>query len=648
MSVAWYAKRLASMSFPEVVHRVGEQAKRTASRHRSYGWEAFDRQGSLRPIPGLQATFYSGVTPALGTTIRESADAHIEGCFSAHGVSWPQRSSSDPFPREVWCFDPITQRLWPGNDRYCYDLKYRHRRDLGDIKFVWDFNRLQFMQPLAAAVALWDDRRALSTLETAISSWMQHNRPFCGLAWNSGIELSLRAVSLVLVASLCGDKLSPAVNSKLVTVLRAHLFWLGRFPSRFSSANNHLVAEALGEFLIASVLSDAGTEEIADKARNTLEREAKLQIHADGTAAEQSPNYGAFTAEMLLLASMVARAFGRPFDPSVDARLLAFSDFVGWLCDEQGRVPNIGDDDEGRVLTLCGHHEHAYPASVARAICSQFGAPAAAPASQDKPELRDAFFTPTQGPAPAPEGCRTFEVGGYSVVRERRAGRWTRLVFDHGPLGYLAIAAHGHADANAFTLALDGEDVLVDPGTYLYHSGGDWRNWFRGTPAHNTLTVEGADQSIIAGPFNWSHKAIGSMDAFEGGDLWRIAASHDGYVKRFGVRHRRVLQATGAGLDVLDTLPEATRSLQVEASWQFAPGLHVRRSGDVFAVHRGDKPLLRMAFSAPGEISTTCGGDEVHGGWVSQSFGHKAEATRLVWRGPLPREGLRTELNWLV
>src|ERR1700731_4936296 len=107
----------------------------------------------------------------------------------------------------------------------------------------------------------------------------------------------------------------------------------------------------------------------------------------------------------------------------------------------------------------------------------------------------------------APEGLRSFEEGGYSVVRETRAGRRVRFVLDHGPLGYLSIAAHGHADANAVTLSLDDRPILVDPGTYLYHSCGKWRDWFRGTRAHNTLNVQGADQSIISGPFNWPHKA---------------------------------------------------------------------------------------------------------------------------------------------
>ena len=49
----------------------------------------------------------------------------------------------------------MTGGLWPGSDQFCFDIAYRHERALGDVKYVWEFNRLQFLQPLAAAVDAW-------------------------------------------------------------------------------------------------------------------------------------------------------------------------------------------------------------------------------------------------------------------------------------------------------------------------------------------------------------------------------------------------------------------------------------------------------------------------------------------------------------
>ena len=73
------------------------------------------------------------------------------------------------------------------------------------------------------------------------------------------------------------------------------------------------------------------------------------------------------------------------------------------------------------------------------------------------------------------------------------------MVFDCGELGFGSLAAHGHADALSVTVRAGGVDVLVDPGTYDYFTFPDWRRYFRSTRAHNTLGIDGVDQSAQLG-----------------------------------------------------------------------------------------------------------------------------------------------------
>src|SRR5690606_4806822 len=120
------------------------------------------------------------------------------------------------------------------------------------------------------------------------------------------------------------------------------------------------------------------------------------------------------------------------------------------------------------------------------------------------------------------------------------------------------IAAHGHADALSFTLSVDGRELFVDPGTYAYHTQARWRAYFRGTAAHNTVRVDGEDQSEPGGNFLWLRKAragcslwlsSAQKDTFEG---W-----HDGYLRLPDpVKHRRLLELDKAAriLVVEDTL----------------------------------------------------------------------------------------------
>ncbi len=641
----WYFHRLRNMNAPELVHRVAELGKKSISRRRRHGWEDFSSAGAAPALPFLKQAVLANATPEMQAAVREATRRLLDGHLEIHGLAWPKRAPDDLFPLDFWRLDPVSGGLW--SDAYCFDISYRHERHLGDVKYVWDANRLQFLQPLAISVALWSDADALRAIETAIESWSAANPPFRGVGWNSGIELALRAISLIFAASLCADKLTPAAGQRLRAILAAHLYWLRRYPSRFSSANNHLILELLGVYLIARALPDLpSARPIAEAAQKALERETLAQILPDGASAEQSPTYGAFAAEALLLAVLAARAGGLEFSAPARDRLASFADCIAWLADGSGVTPAIGDDDEGRCLTVPGLDEPRFPASVAAGVAGALDASSGLPDPLERSQIREAVFGAPSLRREPPLGLRTFSDGGFSVVRERRAGKNLFLVMDHGPLGYLSIAAHGHADANALILSLDDQPILVDPGTYLYHSGESWRDWFRGTRAHNTLNIAGVDQSLISGPFNWSHKAKARLETVRPLPDWSLVARHDGYVARFGVEHQRAVTATPNGVEILDRLLPAPIDSPCELVFQFAAGLSVTPDERGFAIAREGAALAHLRFDTPGEVEIRCGLATLDGGWVSPRFGEKIAAPRLSWQGKLAASGLRSFISW--
>ena len=52
---------------------------------------------------------------------------------------------------------------------------------------------------------------------------------------------------------------------------------------------------------------------------------------------------------------------------------------------------------------------------------------------------------------------------------------------------------HGHCDALSVILNVNGKNLLIDPGTYTYTGDQEWRAYFRGSSAHNTVTVDEQD-----------------------------------------------------------------------------------------------------------------------------------------------------------
>jgi len=75
-----------------------------------------------------------------------------------------------------------------------------------------------------------------------------------------------------------------------------------------------------------------------------------------------------------------------------------------------------------------------------------------------------------------------------------------RLVADAGPLGYQTIAAHGHADALRSPVGRR-EGVPHRSGDLCLSHARPVASLFRGTAAHNTLRVDGMDQSQSGGNF---------------------------------------------------------------------------------------------------------------------------------------------------
>src|SRR5262249_33801097 len=99
---------------------------------------------------------------------------------------------------------------------------------------------------------------------------------------------------------------------------------------------------------------------------------------------------------------------------------------------------------------------------------------------------------------------RAFVDGGYYILGcDLQTPRELRPVVDAGPLGLGPVAAHGHADALSITLSVGGVQILVDPGTFIEHGDSPWRDYFRGTAAHNTIRVDGRDQSEPGGDSLW-------------------------------------------------------------------------------------------------------------------------------------------------
>ena len=228
------------------------------------------------------------------------------------------------------------------------------------------------------------------------------------------------------------------------------------------------------------------------------------------------------------------------------------------------------------------------------------------------------------GPAMA---SKPYRDSGYYVLRSNAgpSSPAVRVFFDCAELGFGAIAAHGHADCLSFSLAVNGCEVLVDPGTYDYYTYPEWRNYFRSTLAHNTVEIDGQSQSELQGAFMWGHRANATLVDWVDEDVQvSVVGEHDGYAKLDDpVLHRRSLEldkTTGA-VSVVDRLL-CSGSHEARVSFHVAPGYSVLAQGDDVVIS-GNGSRLRLT-SPDGRFEVVAASDETMTGWISDGYHRKA------------------------
>ncbi|MFI1836351.1 alginate lyase family protein [Streptomyces olivaceoviridis] len=632
MSAGWYLRRLSRMGPREVAGRAGDAVRRR--RWRSAPPDCPDVTGA-RFTAVLPAGTIAAVPPDAAKRLVAEADRLMDGRAEYFGVVRDDLADPD------WWYDPKTGRRAPGG--YAFDVPYRDEETVGDIKQIWELSRHQYLTVLAAAYALTGNERYAERVAGHLRSWWAANPPLRGVHWTSGIELGIRLLSWVWIRRLLDGWPGAAGlfegDPVALNQIWHHQRWLAAFPSRGSSANNHVIAEAAGQFAAACAFGwfPSSARWRADALRS-LERHLRANTFPSGLNRELASEYHGLVLELGLAAVAEADAAGVPVPAPVRLVLLRMTDALAAVVDSRLRPPRQGDADDGHGLVVDGAGTDRW-ASLLATGDAVFGRLAWWPAvtgTDVRTPLLAALLEPG-GPSVSRPASRPahFADAGMTILRGP-AEIWCRC--DGGPHGFLSIAAHAHADALSLEVRHDGVDVLADPGTYCYHGQPEWRRYFRSTLGHNTVQLDGGDQSVSGGPFLWTRHARSRVLAADASDASfagtaRWCAEHDGY--RPSTHRRRVeLTAPKRELRVVDEVRGARRAVRL--AFHLGPEISADLVGNraelTWSRDGEDRSALLVL---PGELSWRAhrGETEPPLGWYSAGFGRKEPTTTLVGTG---------------
>jgi hypothetical protein len=632
------------MGIPEIAYRLYQAGQAILERH-GFG---------LATVPERSlssATGHAWVDTLPVVFEREKAqylsraDQVISGSFNVFALE----SVKLGFPPD-WNKDPKTGKAAPM--QFGKTIDYRDEAIVGDIKYLWEPNRHLELVWLAQAWHLSKDDRYLDGARCLLSSWFKQNPYPFGVNWTSSLEHAIRLINWSFAWHIFGGPQSPllsgpegeALEKQWMESVYQHCFFISKHHSKYSSANNHLLGEFAGLFIGAVTWPLWDKSLVWEKdARLGLEEQSLLQNAPDGGNREQAIWYQHEVIDFLLIAGLLARNTGSDFSEQYWKRLELLMEFIASLMDVDGNIPMLGDSDDAIIVKLSVYPE-VYKSLLATGAVlfsrSDFKAKGCEVDDKTRWLLGDIAAKKFEAVPPDSDKLqlrREFRDSGYYLLGCNFGSQdEIRMLADAGPLGYLGIAAHGHADALALTLSVAGHEILIDPGTYAYHTESEWRNYFKGTSAHNTVRIDNVDQSVSAGNFMWTRHARAECLKFEysdAEDVW--IAEHDGYQRLSDpVSHKRMVSFDKSQriFLVCDTL-ECNDEHSVEIHWHFNEKSLIQVRGRIVHIQLADV-LVRMSMrdlSLEPEI--------FHGqsspplGWVSRRFDTKKPSPTLRWSG---------------
>ena len=657
--LGWYLRRVAAMSPAEVAWRTRDQVLRAMWSLRQV------KPGQLAvaaPLPGDRE--FAAVLPP-GTAERVSGEARAAILESAERLlcgEWEVLGVvRTDLVRPDWFLDPVTGRR-SVQDRHAFRIDHRSEDQVGNVKQVWELSRLQHLTLLATAWFLTHDERYARRVADQLRSWSRENPFLSGVHWTSGIELGIRLISLAWIRRLLDDWPGAADlferDGLAVRQIRWHQQYLAALPSRGSSANNHVIAEAAG-LLVASCAFPwfAESERWRRRSARLLERELVRNTFLSGIGRELASDYQCFVAELGFLAAAEAEACGHPLSDVVWERLCAMADSAAALVDEKLRPPRQGDSDEGRALLLDAPLPNRWPSllALADALVGRLDWWPRSPADAGGViigALAGARHHLAGRPAQRPS---RFADAGITLLRaagdDHLPEIWCRC--DGGPHGYLSIAAHAHADALSVEVRYGGVEILADPGTYCYHGEPPWRSYFRSTIAQNTAELGGRSQSSEGGPFMWtSHARAREVEVIDDGDIATWTAEHDGYASLDPpARHRRsvLLDRASRSIDITDEIEGGSHDIRL--AFHLGPEVQVQLNEGcaVLSWPAASAPVAARLELAPGLRWTLHRGEiDPILGWYAPGLGRRVPAFSLLGSGrSAPDAPLATRLEFL-
>jgi hypothetical protein len=350
-----------------------------------------------------------------------------------------------------------------------------------------------------------------------VESWIRNNPYPYGINWTCAMDVSIRACNLLLGLSFF--KNSRVISDEFICKLTETLLHHGNFimenleyAGQSKLTTNHYLSDIVGLIYLGTLMPEIKrATDWLDFGKNELIKEMEKQVYDDGSDFEGSTCYQRLVTELFFYGALLVVVNDDKFTgsnyretcisvlgESYTMKLYAMIDVILHLLKPNGKMPQIGDNDSGRLYTFGSDevldmrylltfgaiffNEHRFK-------IKEFGF------CEDAMLIfgEDGYcvWKELAENSVADIKSKSYPDTGWYVMRNNK----DYCIVSCGPNG--GDGWHSHNDKLSFELVIDGHDVIVDPGTYVYTSNPEERNKFRSTEYHNTVKFNGYEQNEL-------------------------------------------------------------------------------------------------------------------------------------------------------
>lgn len=383
----------------------------------------------------------------------------------------------------------------------------------GDIKVPWELSRFQHLTLLGQAYWISGDEKYASAFINQITDWIKKNPLKRGPNWACTMDVAIRAANWLVgweffkVSRLISKEFTGFFLKGLLShgrFIRSHLEYSGGLTS------NHYLSDIAGLFFIAAMVPEfKESGGWLTFSRKELETEMTKQVYPDGCDFEASTCYHRLVLELFFYPALLGKRIGIGFSEEYNSRLKKMFEAVLYLIKPDGKMPQIGDNDNGRFLKFDIPGTEILDVRYLLPLAAMYF---------DEPQFK-AFYDDMEDGLPdyiSPISwifgvpglkkwkdmgskktdklkSKAFPNSGWYVLRNKD----DYMIVSSGPNGQNGNGGHAHNDKLSFELSVNGSDIIVDPGSFVYTPDPIARNKLRSTKSHNTIKLNDKEQNEL-------------------------------------------------------------------------------------------------------------------------------------------------------